>query len=175
MKIFIKPLIFAFSLSAPALVVAGEHNHSHNHYSPALEQLGNDIVGLTVCYKNGYLTNEDQEPAFINLISHADVTGEELGMFYMDKLGQKAETIMSDDASRLLWTEDFCSDLTDLYLDPDKLAEERKVNFNHIDHHGHDHGHSHAHDHDHNHDGHGVLSAEVIQQDIERGRLLSIN
>ncbi|WP_261817000.1 hypothetical protein [Vibrio gallicus] len=169
MKNFIKPLLIACTLSVPTLAVADEHNHSHNHYSPALEQLGNDIIGLTVCYKNGYLTDENQEPAFTNLISHADVTGEELGMFYMDKLGQKAESIMGDEQSRLMWTEDFCSDLTATYLDLDKLAQAREVSFDHSDHHGHDHGHSHG------HEGHGVLSPEVIEQDIERGRLLSIH
>lgn len=165
MKRFPKSLLVLCSLAVPATVSAATHDHSHNHYNPTLEQLGNDIVGLTVCYKNGYLSNEAQEPAFANLINHASVSGEELGMFYMDKLGPKAEQIMSDDESRMLWNKAFCSELTDTYLDSNKLAEVKKTNNNDQN----------THNHEHDHSEHAVLQAETIQQDIERGRLLSIN
>ncbi|MFA0088178.1 hypothetical protein ACE1OE_15755 [Vibrio sp. E150_011] len=159
----LKLLTLACLLVTPTMAVAEGHNHSHNHFSPALERLGDDIIGLTVCYRNGYLSDEDQEPAFTNLINQANATGEELGMFYMDKLGPKAETIMGDDNARALWSQDFCSDLTTTYLDADELAKSKN----------HQHDHTHAHEH-HNHD-HADLSADIVQQDIERGRLLSIN
>ncbi|UGA53477.1 hypothetical protein [Vibrio sp. VB16] len=165
MKRFSTSLLILCSLTVPVTVSAAAHDHSHNHYNPTLEQLGNDIVGLTVCYKNGYLSNEAQEPAFTNLINHADVSGEELGMYYMDKLGPKAEQIMSDEESRMLWNEAYCSELTSTYLDSNKLAEVKKTN----------HHDQNAHNHGHDNSGHEMLKEETIQQDIERGRLLSIN
>ncbi|OIQ26456.1 hypothetical protein [uncultured Vibrio sp.] len=166
MKNITKTLLITCALMTPTLLVAAEHNHSHNHFNPALEQLGNDIIGLTVCYKNGYLSDQDQEPAFDNLINYADVSGEELGLFYMDKLGPKAEKIMSDDEARTLWTEDYCSDLTNVYLDTDKLAQSK--------HEHHDHSHDHGHHHGHNHGEHVEVSADVLEHDVQRGRLLSI-
>ncbi|MEZ9256023.1 hypothetical protein AB4125_00365 [Vibrio splendidus] len=172
MKNTIKLLAIACVLLTPMLVAAAEHNHSHNHFNPELEKLGDDIIGLTVCYKNGHLSDENQEPAFMNLINHANVEGEDLGMYYMDKLGPKAEQIMSDDDARRLWTQDYCADLTDTYLDSDKLAQRSNEHQSHS--HGHDHGHHHNH-HNHDHHGHGDLTPEVLEQDIERGRLLSIN
>lgn len=164
MKKLFKPLIIICSLSTPLLALAEGHNHSHNFFNPALEQLGNDIIGLTVCYKNGYLSDEEQEPVFTNLIEYADVSGEELGLFYMDRLGQKAEEIMSNEEGRLIWDEQFCSNLTESFLDHDKLAAKA---------HNHDH-HDHSHDHGHHH-GHQELDPEIAAQDLERGRLLSIN
>ncbi|MEZ9698723.1 hypothetical protein AB4455_25315 [Vibrio sp. 10N.261.46.E12] len=167
MKNITKPLIVLSALFLPLLATAAEHNHSHSHFNPALEQLGNDIIGLTVCYKNGYLSDKDQEPAFMNLIKHAGVEGEELGMFYMDKLGPKAEQIMSDEQDRQLWNQEYCADLTETYLDVEQLAQTKAVHHDHShDHHGHSHGHHHD---------QGTLSPDVLEQDIERGRLLSIN
>ncbi|MFC1236341.1 hypothetical protein [Vibrio sp. F74] len=165
MKRISTSLLILCSMAVAANVSAATHDHSHNHYNPTLEQLGNDIVGLTVCYKNGYLSNEEQEPAFTNLINYADVSGEELGMFYMDKLGPKAEQIMSDDESRMLWNEAFCSELTSTYLDNNKLAKVKKTN----------HHDQNAHNHRHDDSGHETLKEEMIKQDIEHGRLLSIN
>ncbi|PMJ88719.1 hypothetical protein [Vibrio sp. 10N.261.55.A7] len=170
MKNITKSLILTCSLMAPMVAISAEHNHSHNHFNPALEQLGNDIIGLTVCYKNGYLSDEEQEPAFTNLISHADVSGEELGMFYMDKLGPKAEEIMGDKDASALWTEDYCSDLTQVYLDTDQLAHTKNQQHDH----SHDHGHSHGHNHGHSHGEHVEVSAETLEHDIQQGRLLSI-
>ncbi|WP_199711781.1 hypothetical protein [Alginatibacterium sediminis] len=160
MNLYKLSLVVMF-VCAPSVAIASghgaTHNHSHNHYNPALEALGNDIIGLTVCYKNGYLSNEDQEPAFSNLVNYAGVAGEELGMFYMDKLGPKAELIMADESARVLWHEDFCNELTQTYLDDEQLES----GHHHFDGHGHDHGH-------------GVLSAEIVAQDVERGRLLRV-
>lgn len=157
MKLITKTII-SILLFAPTIILAEEHNHSHNHFSPTLERSGDDIIGLTVCYKNGYLSDEDQEPAFKNLIKHAGATGEELGMYYMDSLGAKAEGIMADDESRALWTNEFCDELTQTYLDEQKLQAKN----------------SHSQHHNSNH-GHGILSPEIVEQDIQRGRLLSIN
>lgn len=160
----IATIIIAVSLLSPTIAMAaGQHGHNHNHFNPALEQLGNDIIGLTVCYKNQYLSDTDQEPAFKNLIKHAGVTGEELGMYYMDSLGAKAEAIMGDDDARALWTKDYCNELTQTYLDEEKLTAYIHANQDH----DHNHGHSHVH-------SQGPLSAEIRQQDIERGRLLAI-
>lgn len=165
MKKLLKPLIILCSLTTPLLASAEGHNHSHNFFNPALEQLGNDIIGLTVCYKNGYLSDEEQEPVFNNLIGYADVTGEELGLFYMDRLGQKAEEIMSDDEGRLIWDKQYCASLIDSFLDHDKLVAKAHQ----------DHDHSHDHGHHHDHHGHEELDPEVAAQDLERGKLLSIN
>lgn len=128
---------------------------NHNHFNPKLESLGNDIIGLTVCYRNELLSNNDQETAFENLIAHSDVTGEELGMYYMDSLGEKTEKIMADAKSRQLWSRAYCSELISDYLDLEKLKMRTGHN---IDSHGHE-----------------DATSEVFQQDIERGRLLSIN
>lgn len=164
-------LFISTLLLSPALLFASEHGHSHNHFSPTLEATGNDIISLTVCYKNGYLTDQDQEPAFKNLIKHTGATGEELGMFYMDSLGAKAEMIMSDDSSRALWSEDFCSELTATYLDENKLQQKIALHATHHDvHHSHDH-----HNHDHGEHKQNRLSAEMLEEDVARGRLLSIN
>lgn len=149
--------IIGTCLLLPSLVMATEHNH--NHFNPALEALGNDIISLTVCYNNGYLSEQDQEPAFTNLINYAGVDGEELGMYYMNSLGAKAEEIMTSEQGRVLWTAEFCDELTSAYLDTDTLAEKKS---NDLEHQGHAHGA-------------GVLSAEVIQQDVDRGRLLRVN
>lgn len=147
----------------PSFAFAGhDHNHNHNHFTPALEALGHDIIGLTVCYNNGYLSDKDQEPAFKNLIAHAGVDAEELGMYYMNSLGEKAEEIMTSEQGRELWTETFCDDLTTVYLDIE-LLQEKQQHTNH-DHHGHDHHHHHE-----------ELSAEMVEEDIARGRLLYIN
>ena len=156
MNVLTKSMISTLFL-IPSLVFATGHNHSHNHFNPALEQLGNDIISLTVCYRNGHLSDEDQEPVFTNLINHADVTGEELGMYYMDSLGAKTEAIMSDDENRILWTQGYCSELTDDYLNITKLEKKTQ-------------GHTHNHSNDDN-----QLDPKIIQQDIDRGRLLSIN
>jgi hypothetical protein len=165
MKKVLKSLIIACSIAAPSLAFADGHNHSHNFFNPALEQLGNDIIGLTVCYKNGYLSDSVQEPVFENLIDYADVTGEELGLFYMDRLGQKAEEIMGDEEGRLIWDQQYCANLTDSFLDTDKLAAKAHNN----------HGHSHDHGHDQGHHHHDELDPEIAALDLERGRLLSIN
>lgn len=164
MKNLLKPLLITCAIATPFSAISAEHNHSHNFFNPALEQLGNEIIGLTVCYKNGYLSDEVQEPVFANLIDYADVTGEELGLFYMDRLGQKAEEIMGDDEGRLIWDQTYCADLIDSYLDEHKLAA--KANNN---------PHDHSHDHHHGHHHHDELDPEIAAQDLERGRLLSIN
>ncbi len=157
--------ITAFVMSTfilfPSVSMADGHDHNHNHFNPALEALGNDIIGLTVCYKNGFLSDEDQEPAFKNLIAHAGVDGNELGMFYMNSLGAKAEAIMSSEEDSALWTESFCHTLTETYLDTEKLAQKKH----------HDHGHHHGHDHHHHHEN---VSQEVLENDIKQGRLLEI-
>lgn len=158
-KTVIKSIIGTLLL-VPSLIMASEHNHNHNHFNPALEALGNDIISLTVCYNNGYLSDQDQEPAFKNLITYAGVDGEELGMYYMNSLGAKAEEIMASEEGRTLWSEEFCGELTVTYLDVDKLQEMKN----------HDLEHQHGHDH-----GQGALSAEVIKEDVERGRLLRVN
>ncbi|GAD90502.1 hypothetical protein VHA01S_046_00110 [Vibrio halioticoli NBRC 102217] len=173
MKKAVKPFIIICSLLAPTFALADGHNHSHNFFNPKLEQLGNDIIGLTVCYKNGYLSDAEQEPVFENLIEYAQVSGEELGLFYMDRLGQKAEEIMSDEQGRQIWDQTYCAELTDSFLDTDKLAQKSMHNEAH--HHHHDDHHSHSHDHGHSHGHHNEnIDPETAQQDLERGRLLSI-
>lgn len=152
-------LITALVLT-PSIAMAGDHHHqhNHNHFNPVLEALGTDIVGLTVCYRNGFLSDEDQEPAFQNLINYAGVDGQELGMFYMNSLGAYAEKIMSDDEGRALWTQEYCHELTTAYLYPHQLIRWQHKN----------------HDHDGHAHNHADISPEVLQQDIERGRLLRI-
>ncbi|RJG42686.1 hypothetical protein D1Z90_12170 [Motilimonas pumila] len=145
-------------LLSPSFATAAEHNHNHNHFNPVLEALGNDIIGLTVCYRNGYLSEQDQEPAFQNLINYAGVDGQELGMYYMNSLGAEAEKIMSDEQDRALWTKDYCEELTTAYLYPHHLIRWQHKN----------------HDHDGHAHNHADISPEVLQQDIERGRLLRI-
>ncbi|GLS90177.1 hypothetical protein GCM10007916_12440 [Psychromonas marina] len=154
--------IISIFILLPSLVNATEHNHNHNHFNPALEALGNDIISLTVCYNNGHLSEEDQEPAFINLINHANVDGEELGMYYMNSLGTKAEEIMASEQGQLLWNETFCNELTLTYLDVEKLKEKETHN-------------TAQHGHDHRNEEHSILSTDIVEQDIERGRLLYIN
>lgn len=167
----VSTMVIGLSLLLPTLAMASEHDHNHNHFNPALEALGNDIISLTVCYNNGYLSEQDQEPAFKNLIAYAGVDGEELGMYYMNSLGAKAEEIMTSEEGRTLWTQEFCSELTMVYLDVNQL-EKKKQHV--IDHQDHDHSHNHNHNHNHSH-GHEALSADVIEEDVERGRLLRVN
>ncbi|MCG9731514.1 hypothetical protein L1D44_17105 [Shewanella sp. Isolate13] len=132
------------------------HNHSHNHFNPALEQRGDEIIGLTVCYKNGYLADNEQEVVFSNLIELVGVTGEELGMYYMDSLGAEAEIIMSNDEARSLWDKQYCGELITSYLDKQQLEAKRNEQI----------GSMYETDH--------TVSPELLQQDIEQGRLLSI-
>lgn len=153
--------IISVLILLPSIVNAAEHNHNHNHFNPELEALGNDIISLTVCYNNGHLSDEEQEPAFINLINHAKVDGEELGMYYMNSLGAKAEEIMGSEQGQLLWNEAFCNELTLTYLDVEKLKMAKVHN-------------DHDHAHNHNHQAQDLLSADIVEQDIERGRLLYI-
>ncbi len=138
----------------PASVLAAQPNHSHNHFNPKLEALGNDVIGLTVCYKNGFLSDQQQDLAFVNLIKYAGVSGEELGMYYMENLGQKAEQIMSDPEGSELWSQEYCHGLITSHSNTEGLEEA-------------------AHHPLDRHD-HGVLAPEIVIQDIERGRLLMI-
>ncbi|CAH0991241.1 hypothetical protein SIN8267_01343 [Sinobacterium norvegicum] len=148
-------LITAALLLTPTVVIAGE-GHNHNHFNPALEASGNDIIGLTVCYNNGFVSDPEQQIAFENLVANAGVSGEELGMFYMNSLGQKAEAIMADPDGSALWSAQYCSDLVADYSTPENIDER---------------GHHPLDGHDH---GHGELDAETVATDIERGRLLPI-
>ncbi|NRB25790.1 hypothetical protein [Shewanella sp.] len=148
--------IFSVFILLPGLAFAVEHNHNHNHFNPKLELLANDIIGITVCYNNGFISDQQQEPAFVNLIEYTGVTGAELGMYYMNSLGKKAEQIMSDPDSSLLWHEAYCENLAANYLDLDELHDRAEQALATQGHHR------------------TVLSPEIVKQDIERGRLLTI-
>lgn len=130
--------------------------------------LSNDIISLTVCYNNGYLS--EQEPAFKNLITYAGVGGEELGMYYMNSLGEKEEEIMASEQGHILWNKAFCNELTVTYLDADKLSEKKMHGLEHEHNNCHNDGQDHHHDH-----GQASLSADLIKEDVEHGQLLQIN
>ncbi|GLS84783.1 hypothetical protein [Paraferrimonas haliotis] len=153
---FVNALMLSTLVAFSNSITAAEHNHSHNHYNPKLEALGSDIIGFTVCYKNGHMSDSQQEVAFQNLVEHVGVTGQELGLYYMDKLGAKAEQIMSDEQGRQLWDESYCHELTTVYQNPQSLFERGGASVD-------EHNHSHHHHHD-----------EVSEHDIEQGRLLAV-
>jgi hypothetical protein len=61
------------------------------------------------------LTASATQIAFVNLVNNAGVSGEELGMLYINSLGKKAEAILTDPNDSALWSTKYWLDLVTDY------------------------------------------------------------